>query len=187
MINTILKVTIGFLVGLSFTIHAYEPPENLEARLAVLSNMELLQQRCGNVVVEKITEKQLRCMERQNPIVIAKLQLDADRAEIKLRLKALGANMKNKHKTFSGLGREMRKCGFTGNHAVRAWRWYKNGNKSHLACLEAKHLDVLFEDNEKELAKQAKRAIKQAMKNVDCSKESGRIRKMCDAIQALLN
>ena len=165
----------------------YVAPDNLEARIAALSNTQILVQRCAVMYIAEITEEELTCMEDKNQAVIDFLALRAARHEIKARLRAIGARMKNKHKTFSGLSREMRKCGYTGNHAVRVWRWWKNGNVNKIDCLEAKHLIILEQKELERIKKIAREAAKDSMKLLDCSKESAKMRVYCNAIQALIN
>ena len=195
-IEKMLMLILGFLLGLSVTAHAqegsasgtatYEAPENVEARLAALSNTEKLVQRCGVVDIAEITEEQLVCMEENNPILIAHLALLADRAEILSRVRAIG-RMKLKHKTFSGLGREMRACGFSGNLAIIAWKWYKAGDKSQLACLEAQHAIVLQAKADENTAEDTRQGFLDVMKLVDC-KDANTVllKKMCRSIKALI-
>ena len=190
-------LTLGFLLGLSVTAHAqdgsasgtatYVAPENVEARLATLSNTEKLVQRCGVVDIAEITEEQLLCMEENNPILIAHLALLADRAEILSRVRAIG-RMKLKHKTFSGLGREMRACGFSGNLAIIAWKWYKAGDKSQLACLESQHIIVLQSKSDQSVEDARIEENKEAIKTINCLdiENNVRLRKMCFGLKALI-
>lgn len=114
------------------------------------------------------------------------LQLKADRVELKTRLLAIGGKMTDKHKTFSGISREMHRCGFKGNHAKIVWNWYKTGDKSGLDCLEAKHVEVMQEDSQAMIKKVANEAAIKAIRSVDCSLESGKMKVICNALQALI-
>ena len=166
----------------------YEEPSDLAVRLAALSNLEKLYDLCAVTDTKEITEEQLACMEKHNPDVIAQIALQAKRDELFDGVTSLGAYVTHKNKNFSGLETEMTRCGITvPNKAIEFWKMWEAGDASILPCLQQKKADTVAEKGAEDAIQMAKKLAKDAAKEIDCSRESGNIKIICNALQVLLN
>ena len=92
--------------------------------------------------------------------------LVAARLEIRESLEAIGGKIKDKHKCFSGLSRELNECGFQGNHALIVWGWLDIGDTSNLDAIEIKHEEIALDNAVNEQAiKNRKNKIKDKKAN----------------------